>query len=239
MKHHLLTPLLTISITMIFGCAGGDNNSSASSVLSADNSSAAISSSSVESSVSSASTSSEPVPIPFEITSNEFSEGAALPAQYTCDGKRFGEGYSPYLMWSDGPAGTQSYALIFIDTTLTERTPPDLNGYHWMMWNIPTSVNALPEQLSNDAQPAAMAGATQYGAHFARNGYFGPCPNIGNGNETHDYTFVVYAMAEETIPVNFQGNGTTRVQNGVNYFEANNIGKAVLNVKSNAVATGF
>lgn len=220
------------------GCAGGDNGSSSSDTNSVA-SSIGVSSSSVAVSSSSVSVSSAPMVLPFEIGSTEFADGAQLPSQYTCDGKRFGEGYSPYLMWSDGPAGTQSYALIFIDTTLTERTPPDLNGYHWMMWNIPTSVNALPEQLSNDAQPAAMAGATQYGAHFARNGYFGPCPNIGNGNETHDYTFVVYAMPQESISVNFQGNGTARVQNGVNYFEANNIGKAVFNVKSNAVATGF
>ena len=238
MKLLFLTPLFAISVAAIVGCAGGENGSSSSDTNTVA-SSHGISSSSVEESSSSVSVSSAPTVLPFEIGSTEFADGAQLPSQYTCDGKRFGEGYSPYLTWSDGPEGTQSYALIFIDTTLTQKTPPDLNGYHWMVWNIPTSVNALPERLANDAQPAAMAGATQYGAHFARNGYFGPCPNIGNGNENHTYTFVVYAMPTATIPANFQGNGTARVQNGVSYFEANNIGKAVLTVTSNAVATGF
>ena len=46
-----------------------------------------------------------------QLTSSGFSEGATIPAKYTCDG----EDASPPLRWARLPVGTHSLALIADD----------------------------------------------------------------------------------------------------------------------------
>ena len=62
----------------------------------------------------------------FKLTSPALSDGQAVPADYTCVGKNFPfsgmppvDHTSPELNWTAGPAGTQSYAIVFRDVTLT------------------------------------------------------------------------------------------------------------------------
>jgi phosphatidylethanolamine-binding protein (PEBP) family uncharacterized protein len=76
-----------------------------------------------------------------QLTSTAFGEGALIPPGYTCDG----EDRSPPLAWSDAPASTKAFALIMDD--------PDAPAgvwVHWVLFDIPASVSALPEGVPSD-----------------------------------------------------------------------------------------
>lgn len=56
-----------------------------------------------------------------------------------------GEGYSIPVSWSNGPSGTLSYALVFMDTSA------DLENYvHWMVAGLPTNVTSIRENASDE-----------------------------------------------------------------------------------------
>ena len=218
--------LLTLS-----GCAGTSSESSSSE---AQTSSAAATSSIMVSSSSEVVTSSVPTisssaassENTFELTSNSLLNGDPLPPQHTCEGGRIGDGISPELLWNEGPAGTQSYAMVFKDKTLVDKGDTQY-GYHWMIWNIPTSINRLPEGLAGGANPAAMNGATQFSSQ--NNAYFGPCPNyLPNTDETHTYQFTLYAL-----PSAMTAYGTDFVS-AVASFERDALESTTFTVTSNA-----
>lgn len=115
----------------------------------------------------------------FMLRSTAFTEGESIPAQYTCDG----QDASPPLSWTEPPAGTKSLALISDD--------PDAPGktwVHWVAYNLPPSVRALPEAVR--AEQELPDGTRQGMTDFGRVGYGGPCPPSG----THRYFFKLYAL---------------------------------------------
>jgi Raf kinase inhibitor-like YbhB/YbcL family protein len=126
-------------------------------------------------------------PPPFALRPTSYIEGAKLPCDFVatyCGGQN----RSPAFTWSQVPAGTQSFALVFHDETI------DTN--HWVLYDIPANVTTLAEAVQRGTRtPAAPAGAfqTQPPAPFGDPtfGYFGPCP--GAGATIHDYTFTLYA----------------------------------------------
>src|SRR5262249_18956339 len=62
----------------------------------------------------------------FTLSSSAFSEGGAIPRQYTCDGAD----QTLPLSWSSVPAGTAELALVMDD--------PDARGFvHWVVVGIP------------------------------------------------------------------------------------------------------
>jgi len=111
-----------------------------------------------------------------KLTSPMFAHGEAIPKLYTCDG----EDISPPLVWSDAPAGTQSFALICDD--------PDAPAGVWdhlILFNIPASATGLPEGI------AERTDGSVYGKNsWRRLDYGGPCPPSG----THRYFFRLYAL---------------------------------------------
>ncbi len=84
-------------------------------------------------------------PAAFALTSPSFKNGDKIPDQFTCEGEPFGEGISPELHWTAGPASTKSYALILKDTSLSTKTPPDPHGFHWIIWSIPPAPTRCPK----------------------------------------------------------------------------------------------
>jgi Raf kinase inhibitor-like YbhB/YbcL family protein len=121
-----------------------------------------------------------------KLTSPAFDHNKAIPAQYTCEGADI----SPALQWSDAPKGTKSFALIVDDPDA-----PSKVWVHWILFNIPASVNELTENMpSNSFVPYSAQGfegprqgATDFnGAQH----YGGPCPPSGN----HRYHFTLYAL---------------------------------------------
>lgn len=114
-----------------------------------------------------------------KISSSAFKQGEAIPAKYTCDG----ENVSPPLSWTWYPKRTQSFAIIADDPDAPMGT-----WVHWVIYNIPASVNDLDENLAktDTLQNGIMQGITD----FRRPGYGGPCPPGG----THRYFFKIYAL---------------------------------------------
>lgn len=126
------------------------------------------------------------------VWSTAFVGGATIPVKYAyaaCGGTNT----SPPIVWSNVPAGTQSFALICED--------PDAPGgifTHWVMFNIPAGA-------WQSAEGAPPTGAIQGTNDFAEIGYGGPCPPPGS---PHHYRFLVYAL-DQTLSL---GSTTTRAQ---------------------------
>jgi hypothetical protein len=117
---------------------------------------------------------------PMQLTSTAFTEGAAIPAQYTCDAKNI----SPPLKWSGVPAGAKSLALIVDDPDA-----PSSTWVHWVLYDLPASVSELPEDLAKSQY--VTGGAKQGLNDFKHLGYGGPCPPHG---KPHRYFFKLYAL---------------------------------------------
>ena len=120
------------------------------------------------------------------VTSSAFQQGGAIPPQYTCEGKDF----SPPLAWSGAPAGAKTFALIVDDPDAPDPAKPQRVYVHWVVYNIPASINSLPESASKKAMPK---GAVQGKNDWGKAEYGGPCPPIGR----HRYFFKLYALDTE------------------------------------------
>jgi len=121
---------------------------------------------------------------PLTISTNAFLDQGAMPVLYTCDGKDV----SPQLSWTGAPDKTQAYALI-----LSDQDAPNGTYYHWVLYNIPKSVNTLDEGVKT-----APAGASFGKNSMSKEQYNGPCPPKG---KAHTYTFRLYALDTKlTLP---------------------------------------
>lgn len=117
--------------------------------------------------------------IKMEMKSTAFVHEAMIPVQYTCDGRNV----SPPLQWSKAPADTNSFALICDDPDAPAGT-----WVHWVIFNIPATVNNLPENVPQDKE---IPGLGKNGKNSDRSfGYDGPAPPSG----THRYYFKLYAL---------------------------------------------
>jgi Raf kinase inhibitor-like YbhB/YbcL family protein len=113
------------------------------------------------------------------ITSSAFTEGAMIPGKHTCDA----EDISPDLSWSGVPQGAKSLALICDDPDAPVGT-----WVHWVLFNLPADVTALPAGIPADA---VLKNGARHGKNdFRKLGYGGPCPPGG----THRYYFKLYAL---------------------------------------------
>jgi len=118
-----------------------------------------------------------------ELTSPNFENQADIPVKHTCDGSDT----SPALQWTDVPEGTQSFALIVDDPDAPDPANPKMTWVHWVVYNIPASVESLPE----GAAAADLPKGTLNGVNdWKRTGFGGPCPPIG----THRYFHKIYAL---------------------------------------------
>ncbi len=114
-----------------------------------------------------------------KITSSAFLEGGMIPKKYTCDG----ENISPQLAWTSVPDNAKSLTLISDDPDAPVGT-----WVHWVLYNLPASVNELTENIPT--QKVLVNGAKQGTNDFRRIGYGGPCPPGG----THRYYFKLYDL---------------------------------------------
>lgn len=116
----------------------------------------------------------------FRLTSSAFSEGQAIPVQYTCDG----QGMVPPLAWTAPPAGTRSLALIVTDPDAPDPRHPRMTWVHWIVFDLPPSSGTLK---GSDGRLSGGRGGLN---SWKRLGYGGPCPPIGR----HHYFFRLYAL---------------------------------------------
>lgn len=116
----------------------------------------------------------------FKLTSPAFSNGGSIDAEYTCEGRDT----APELQWSGAPPGTKSFALIVDDPDAPDPKAPKMTYVHWVLYDIPASVTAIPK--GGKAPAGSRAGLNDW----KKTGYGGPCPPIGR----HRYFFKLYAL---------------------------------------------
>lgn len=122
-----------------------------------------------------------------QLTSSAFTADGAIPSKHTGEGVDV----SPAMRWQGAPAGTKSYAIICHDPDAPLISANGTYGFvHWVLYNIPGDVTALPE---------GEQGYTQGQNNFGNSGYNGPMPPEGHGQ--HKYYFWVLALdAELALP---------------------------------------
>ena len=120
------------------------------------------------------------------LTSTAFEHGGSIPATYTCEGAD----RPPPLVVHDVPADAKSLALIVDDPDAPDPAAPKRVWVHWVLYNLPASVDRLPEGAGNGARTGSLAGALDALNDWNRAGYGGPCPPIGR----HRYFFKLYAL---------------------------------------------
>ena len=116
------------------------------------------------------------------LTSTAFADSGAIPARHTGEGVDV----SPELNWTDAPEGTRSFALICHDPDAPLIKPGNYGYVHWVLYNIPGSVNGLPEGSADFTCGVNDFGNANYG---------GPMPPEGHG--THRYFFWLFALSDD------------------------------------------
>jgi len=126
------------------------------------------------------------------ITSNTFTNGGTLPMSTVFKGFGCtGGNRSPHLAWRGAPSGTQSFALIMHDPD----APTGTGWYHWVLFDIPSSVHELKEGAGSPGSPDLPAGAVLGLTDFGSSGYGGPCPPTGD--KPHHYRITIYALSSK------------------------------------------
>ncbi len=118
----------------------------------------------------------------FTLTSSAYKDNDSMPARFTCDG----DDTSPPLAWSGAPSSTKSFALILDDPDAPDPAAPKMTWVHWVLYDIPASVQSLPQGGSKQLPAGTREGLNDW----KRNGYGGPCPPIGR----HRYFHKLYAL---------------------------------------------
>jgi hypothetical protein len=122
----------------------------------------------------------------------------------TTDGGKFptvnvAQGGSPKISWTQVPAGTASFVLLFHDPdpVIGKNSSPDV--LHWLVWNIPGNKMELPANFPMGNQPdGTMQTNIQNQAK-----YMGPAPPAGHG--PHHYTVEMWALDVPKLDVMTSG----------------------------------
>ena len=129
-------------------------------------------------------------PATMTLTSPAFKNDGTLPLAYT----GYGDFKSPPLQWSGAPKGTRQFVLTVEDPDV----PLERFSVHWLLYNIPATVNSLPEVPPDKAaktHPSPIKGALQGMNALKRTGYLPPRPFAASG--VHHYTFTLFAIDTE------------------------------------------
>jgi len=106
-----------------------------------------------------------------------------------------GANISPALQWSGAPEGTLSYALTVYDPD----APTGSGWWHWIVYNLPATVGALPAGAGKANSTTLPKGALQGRSDFGTHTFGGACPP--EGDKPHRYIFTVYALKVNKLDV--------------------------------------
>jgi Raf kinase inhibitor-like YbhB/YbcL family protein len=121
--------------------------------------------------------------VTLELLSTAIDIDGTIEPRYTA----YGDNVSPPLRWTAVP-GAGAYALILEDPD----APIEKPFVHWLIWNIPGDLTALPEGVPNNETPVTPQGAVQAKNDNGSFGYFGPRPPAGTG--LHHYHIQIFAL---------------------------------------------
>ena len=117
------------------------------------------------------------------LTSTAWSDGGQIPAKYAQPGRDV----SPPLAWTNVPEGTVSFTLVAHDLDAATNSGID-DVLHWLVWNIPATSRALPEQVPQGAQlPDGIRQISATGPN-----YRGPAAPASGA--PHHYVFELFAL---------------------------------------------
>jgi Raf kinase inhibitor-like YbhB/YbcL family protein len=111
-------------------------------------------------------------------------------ASFGCDGSNI----SPALSWSNVPSGTKSFAITVYDPD----APTGSGWWHWVVFNIPASVQGVPADFGNVSKTSAIP-AIQSMTDYGKAGFGGACPP--KGDKAHRYFFTVHALSVDKLPL--------------------------------------
>lgn len=103
-----------------------------------------------------------------------------------------GQNISPELHWIDAPKGTKSFAVTVYDPD----APTGSGWWHWVVFNIPSSVSSLPSDFGNTTKQQSIS-AMQSITDFGKAGFGGACPPLGD--KPHRYIFTVHALNVDNL----------------------------------------
>ncbi|KIO47665.1 phosphatidylethanolamine-binding protein, partial [Nitrosospira sp. NpAV] len=92
-----------------------------------------------------------------------------IPVRHTCDGKDS----SPELIWAGVPENAKTLVRIVNDPDAPDPQAPKMTWVHWILYNIPSAIRKLPEQVTVAELPT---GTLEGINNWERTGYGGPCP---------------------------------------------------------------
>jgi Raf kinase inhibitor-like YbhB/YbcL family protein len=130
----------------------------------------------------------------FTVVSGDVQDGVTLPLAHVHQSANPAAGNtSPALSWSGAPEGTRSYVVTCFDPD----APTPSGFWHWLLIDLPATVNSLATDAAAGPLPdAAFHARNDFGNH----GYDGAAPPPGD--QIHRYFFVVHAVDVESLGVN-------------------------------------
>jgi len=124
-----------------------------------------------------------------QINSPAFQRNEIIPTRYTGEGQNI----SPPLQWSYVPDHCRAFAIDCEDPDAPKRIGKEHPFTHWLIYNIPARIQAIPEGLPTREILLQPTFATQGRNSFGKIGYGGPMPPQGHG--VHHYRFTLYALS--------------------------------------------
>lgn len=130
----------------------------------------------------------------FTLSSTAFADGGVIPKVHECTsgggsdpGKR---NESPPLTWAGSPTAAKSYAIVMRDLD-------NSHLIHWVIYDIPATATALPQNVDHAYRPSTPVGARQVYYRGSANlyGYQGPC----SPSTVNTYEFVVHALNQASL----------------------------------------
>jgi Raf kinase inhibitor-like YbhB/YbcL family protein len=205
-----------------------------------------------------------------KLSSSSFGDNQRIPGAYAfavphaADHITLSSNRNPQLSWSGAPAAAKSFVLICHDYDVPSQgddvnkegrsvpaSLPRVDFYHWVLVDIPPSVNAIAEAEFSDgivargktgpeARHGARQGLNDYTGWFAGDkdmsgnyfGYDGPCPPW-NDEILHHYVFTLYALDSARCAVSgmFKGGDVLKAIDGHVLAKASLTGIYTLNPK--------